>query len=169
MNPIETERLVIRRLSLDDAEFIVELLNDPAFIRFIGDRGVRTPEDARAYLQKGPLASYERFGFGLYLTALKTDGTPIGICGLLKRDMLQDVDIGFAFLPRFVGQGYANEAAIAVMDHGKNDFALKRLVAVANSDNESSIKLLEKLGLRYEQMVRLAENGPDLRLYGREL
>ena len=169
MNVLETERLALRRLSLDDAEFIRELLNDPSFVRFIGDRGVRTLDDARGYLLQGPLASYERFGFGLYLTMLKTEGTSIGICGLLQRDTLPDVDVGFAFLPRFWSKGYAFESAAAVLAHGKTAFGLKRIVAVTQLDNPGSIKVLERLGLRYEQMVRLAEPGPDLQLYGREL
>jgi RimJ/RimL family protein N-acetyltransferase len=161
----ETERLIIRRLEIGDAEFILGLLNDPSFLRFIGDKGVRTLDDARRYLANGPIASYERFGFGLYLTSLRDDGAPIGICGLLKRDSLNDVDVGFAFLPRFWSKGYAFEAATAVMAYGRNVLGLRRIVAVTSPDNESSIRLLEKLGMRFESMVRLSEDSSELRLF----
>ncbi|MDP2859906.1 MAG: GNAT family N-acetyltransferase, partial [Bacillota bacterium] len=112
---LETNRLALRRLSVDDAEFILELLNDPSFVRYIGDRGVRTKDDARRSIQTGPMESYERFGFGLYLVELKETGEPIGICGLLKRESLQEVDVGFALLPRFWSKGYAVESVSAVL------------------------------------------------------
>jgi RimJ/RimL family protein N-acetyltransferase len=115
LNVIETERLLLRKLSLDDAGFIVELLNEPSFLQFIGDKGVRSLDDARAYIQQGPMAMYEQHGFGLFLTALKEGNEPIGMCGLIKRESLPDVDIGFAFLPAFWSRGYALEAATAVM------------------------------------------------------
>ena len=107
MTVLETERLRLRRLTVDDAAFILELVNDPSWLRFIGDRGVRNLDDARSYILKGPVASYEKHGFGLWLVELKAEATPIGICGLLQRDTLPDVDIGFALLPQFCGQGYA--------------------------------------------------------------
>ena len=119
MAVVETPRLTLRRFTLDDAEFIFGLLNQPSFLEFIGDKGVRTLDDARDYLLKGPIASYETFGFGLYLVNRKQDGTPIGMCGLLKREALQDVDIGFAFLPEFWSKGYAVESASAVLEHGR--------------------------------------------------
>src|SRR5579863_8231406 len=100
MNVIPTERLVLRHLDLNDDAFILELLNEPAFLRFIGDKGVRTLDDARDYISKGPIDSYRRFGFGLYLVSVRSGGTPVGICGLVKRDTLDDVDVGFAFLPQ---------------------------------------------------------------------
>jgi RimJ/RimL family protein N-acetyltransferase len=158
--------LVLRRLDLGDGGFILELLNDPSFLRFIGDKGVRTLEDARRYIADGPMASYERFGFGLYLTELRDDGAPIGICGLLKRDSLDDVDVGFAFLPRFWSKGYAFEAASAVMAYGRNVLGLRRIVAITSPDNEASIRLLEKLGMRFESMVRLSEDSSEVRLFG---
>src|SRR5580700_8038038 len=126
----ETERLILRRLSTDDDAFILELLNEPSFLQNIGDRGVRTLEDARGYILKGPVASYERFGFGLFLVALKETAVPLGICGLLKRDALEDVDIGFAFLPRFWSQGYAFESAAAVMAFGREALGIRRVVAI---------------------------------------
>ena len=141
---LETERLRLRRLSVDDAEFILRLLNEPSFIHNIGDRGVRTIEDARAYILKGPIASYEKFGFGLLLVEEKETGVPVGICGLLKRDVLEDVDIGYALLPEFWSQGYAFESASAVMSYASEKLGAKRVLAVVNPDNQSSIRLLEK-------------------------
>jgi RimJ/RimL family protein N-acetyltransferase len=122
LNILETERLCIHWLSLEDTGFILELLNDSAWLQFIGDFGVRTLEDARVYLLDSPLAMYARMGFGLYLTELKEGTVPIGVCGLIKRDFLEDVDIGFAFLPDFRKQGYAYEAAAAVLAYGKEMF-----------------------------------------------
>src|SRR4051794_18702973 len=150
MKVLETERLILRRLSTEDADFILELVNEPSWLRFIGDRGVRTTLDACDYILKGPVDSYRRFGFGLYLTELKENAVPIGICGLIKRESLKDVDLGFAFLPEFRGKGYAYEASSAVMAYAKSAFGLNRIVAITNPDNYSSIKVLEKLGLRFE-------------------
>ncbi len=164
----ETERLVLRRLEPDDAPFILELLNDPGWLRFIGDRGVRNLEDARAYILKGPVASYARHGFGLYLTVRKTDGAPIGICGLLKREDLPDVEVGFALLPQFCGQGYALEAAAASIAHGRSQLGLKRIAAVTAPGNERSIHLLEKLGFRFEKTARLSVNTSEVNLFAAE-
>jgi RimJ/RimL family protein N-acetyltransferase len=163
---LETRRLVLRRLSTDDAPFLLELLNDPSFLRYIGDKGVRTEEDARRYVETGPLASYARFGFGLWRVELKRGGEPIGMCGLLKRDGLPDVDVGFAFLPRFWRQGFALESASAVLAFGREAFSLKRIVAITAPDNEASIRLLEKIGFRFERMARVPADGPEVRLYG---
>jgi RimJ/RimL family protein N-acetyltransferase len=162
---METERLVLRKISEDDAEFILELLNDPSFLRFIGDKGVRTIEDSRQYILKGPIDSYERLGFGLWLVELKGSKAPIGICGLLKRDSLTDVDIGYAFLPQFRSMGYGYESAFAVKNYGMNVLGLKRLLAVTNQDNIGSIKALEKIGLKFDRMVRLSEDGPEIMLF----
>lgn len=153
----------------DDAGFILKLVNEPSFIRFIGDKGVRNHEDAVQYIQTGPLASYERFGFGLYLVELKNSRVPIGMCGLVKRESLPDVDIGFAFLPAFWSKGYAFEAADAVKALGHDVLGISRLVAITNPDNESSIKLLEKIGFRYERMIRLANDAPELKLFASDV
>src|ERR1700756_4398209 len=158
VNVLETDRLVLRRISMDDAAFIVQLLNEPSFLRFIGDKGVRTLDDARDYILNGPIASYERFGFGLYLTLLKSNETPIGMCGLLKRETLKDVDLGFAFLPQFWRKGYAFECATAVMSYGRSTFGLKRIVAITSPDNEASIAVLQKLGFRFEEMVKMSKD-----------
>ncbi len=169
VNVMNTERLALRHLLPGDAEFMLRLLNDDSFIRNIGDRGVRTRDDARAYILNGPVASYQRFGFGLYLVALKASGERLGICGLVKRDALEDVDIGFAFLPAFWSNGYAIESATAVKAYARDVVKLKRLVAVVQPENRPSIRLLEKLGFRPERMVRLASDGPDLSLYASNL
>jgi RimJ/RimL family protein N-acetyltransferase len=162
---LETERLIIRKLTTDDAPFILELVNEPSWIRFIGDRGVRTLDAARAYISNGPIAMYERFGFGLYLVMLKGDKVPLGMCGLIKRDALPDVDIGFAFLPRYWGKGYAIEAAAAVLAYGRRALGLGRIVAITSPDNQSSIKLLEKIGFVFEGMIRLPGETSEVRLF----
>ncbi|HKS29828.1 MAG TPA: GNAT family N-acetyltransferase [Pyrinomonadaceae bacterium] len=166
MKVLETDRLILRRLSAEDAGFILRLLNEPSWLRFIGNKGVRTLEDARNYILKGPVEMYDRLGFGLYLVELKEAGLPIGICGLIKRDSLKDVDIGFAFLPEFWGQGYAYESAAAVIEYGRNALGLERIVAITSVDNDSSIKLLEKLGLRFEGLVKLSDDAEEVNLFG---
>lgn len=161
----ETERLILRKLTTDDAPFILDLLNQPSFIQFIGDRGIRTLGDACQYILNGPVASYERHGFGLYLTLLKGGEIPIGICGLIKREALADVDVGFAFLPQFWLKGYAFESASAVVDYGKKTLGIQRIVGITTPDNIGSIRVLEKLGLRFERMVKLSANEPELKLF----
>lgn len=166
---LETDRLRLRVLTFDDAEFVLGLLNEPSFIRNIADRGVRTIDQARDYIQKGPLASYEKFGFGLWLIEAKSSTTPIGICGLLKRDTLDHVDIGYALLPEFWSKGYAFEAASGVMSYAGNILGLHRVLAVVNPDNSSSIRLLEKMGFRFERMVKLSEDAPEIKLFAAEV
>lgn len=151
MTLLETERLLLRELTFDDAPFILTLLNDPSFIRYINDKNVRNLEDARQYMLNGPMASYARHGFGLYLVELKNSAAPIGMCGLLKREELPDPDIGFAFLPEFWGKGFALEAARAVMNDARERLKLKRVLAIVMPDNIASIKLLEKLGMTFER------------------
>ena len=160
-----TPRLVIRELTFADAPFIVTLLNDPAFILNIGDRGVRTPEDACEYLTAGPLASYARHGFGLGAATLAATGEPIGICGVLRRAELTEPDLGFAFLPQFRGQGYAFEAASAVKADAHARLGLATLLAIVNPVNTSSIRLLGKLGFAREGSVRLSGESIDLYLF----
>ena len=169
MKVLETNRLILSRLSTEDAEFILELLNEPSFLRFIGDKGVRTLDDARDYILNGPVDMYNRLGFGLYLTELKDGSVPIGMCGLLKRDSLEDVDIGFAFLPKFWGRGYAYESAAAVMAYGKTVLGLNRIVAITSPDNYASGRLLEKLGLRFERMIHLSNDAPEVRLFASDV
>ncbi len=166
MTPIlRSERLELRELELEDDEFILKLLNDDGFLRFIGDKGVRTRDDAREYLSKGPIDSYRRYGFGLYLTSLR-GGTPIGMCGLVKRDALPDVDVGFAFLKQYWARGYAAESAAAVLAYGKEQLRLSRIVAITAPENCGSIAVLHKIGLRFERMIRLAGDSQELKLFG---
>ena len=166
MTILETKRLRLRHLAPDiDAEFILELLNDPSFIRYIGDKGVRDLDAARRYIVEGPVKSYEAHGFGLYLVELKMNRAPIGICGVLKRDTLPDPDIGFAFLPAYWNQGYAFESAAAVMDHARDTLELARVLAITSPDNEASQKLLNKIGLRFDRLVKLTEDAREVRLF----
>jgi RimJ/RimL family protein N-acetyltransferase len=165
MKILETERLLIRRFTSDDAPFILEQVNEPSFIQNIGDRNIRSVEDARAYLQNGAIASYEKHGFGLSLVILKETGESIGMCGLIKRDELDDVDIGYAFLPRYWSKGYAVEAARATMEYAREKIGLKRLVAIVDPANESSVRVLEKIGMSFEKMVKLSADDIDLKLF----
>lgn len=166
MKILETYRLALRWLSPEDAPFILALLNDPAWLQYIGDRGVRTIDDARSYILNGPVVMYDQFGFGLYVAERNVDGVPMGLCGLIKRDGLDDVDIGFAFLPDFRAAGFASEAALAVMAYGKNQLKLTRIVGITAQENISSIKLLKKLGFKFERMVQLPKIEGEVMLYG---
>ena len=155
----ETPRLRLRHLVQADAAFILELLNEPDFIRNIADREVRTLEDARRYIESGPVASYRRHGFGLYLIETRDDGAAIGICGLLKRAYLEDVDVGFALRAAFRGKGYAFEAASAVMRYGQDVLGVGRIVAITAAHNEASIKVLRRLGLQFERLIPAPDTG----------
>jgi RimJ/RimL family protein N-acetyltransferase len=166
---IETPRLVLRRFVFDDAPQVVELLTQPSFLQNIGDRGVRNVEDAHRYLREGPMAMYEQYGFGLWHVSRRSDGEFVGMCGLLKRDILPDADIGYAYLPEHWGQGYAFEAARAALDHGVRKFGLKRLIGVVSDHNTGSIRVLEKLGMRFERMFPMRSDEPEVRLYGVDL
>jgi len=166
---LETPRLTLRRLTLDDAAFVTALYNEPSFIEHIGDRGVRNSDDARRYLQSGPIAMYERFGFGLWHVARRADGAAIGMCGLLKRDTLPEVDLGYAYLPAYWGAGFAFEAAAATLRHAARKFGLQRVIAVVSQGNAASIHLLEKLGMRFERMHLMEPGEDEVRLYGRIL
>lgn len=163
---LETARLVLRRLEFADALFLVSLLNQPSFITNIGDRGVRNVDDAHRYLREGPHAMYDRYGFGLWRVVQKDDGAAIGLCGLLKRDILPDVDLGYAYLPEFWGQGYAVEAAAATLRHAALKFGLRRVIGVVSQGNSASIRVLEKIGMRFERLYPMHPGEPEVRLYG---
>lgn len=168
MKSLETERLLIRSFQAGDAAFILRLLNEPSFIRNIGDRGVRTLSDAERYIETGPASSYVRNGFGLCLVMLKESGESIGMCGLIKRESLEDVDIGYAFLPAFWSKGYALEAAQACKQYAC-EIGLARLVAIVDPQNTSSIHVLEKLGMHFEKMIRLTPDDIELKLFTVEI
>lgn len=169
LKSLETDRLILRPMTEDDAEFILELLNDPSFIRNIGDRKVRSLEGAKVYISKGPIASYDRNGFGLMTVTLKETGESMGMCGLIKREMLEDVDIGYAFLPQYWSKGYAVEAALAVKQFARDTVGLKRLVAITNPDNDASIRVLKKIGMRFVKMVKSLDDPLELKLFSVDL
>ncbi len=165
MKILETERTTLRKIVETDAEFILDLLNQPSFIKFIGDRNVRTVAQARDYIESRFTESYKQFGFGMWAVELKAGQTPIGICGFVRRDSLPDADIGFAFLPQFEKKGYAVESAEAVMKYGRDVLGLKRILAIASQDNESSSKLLEKINFRFEHLIKLPHDDEELKLF----
>ena len=162
---LKTERLVLRHLSAADAPFILRLVNEPSWLQNIGDKGVRTPEDARRYIETGPVEMYGRLGFGLYQVRLTVSDEPIGICGLLKRETLEDPDLGFAFFPQYWGNGYAREASAAVLSDARNRLELARIVAITTRHNDASRKVLEKLRFVLERSVHLEVGGEELLLY----
>jgi len=162
---LETERLILRELTFEDDAFVFELLNEPAYLRYIGDKNVRSPDDARSYLSIGPLASYAKHGYGLWRVALKADDTTVGMCGLLKRDGMEHTDIGYAFLTRHHGKGYAREAATATVAHARNVLRLGTLQAVTALENPASIGLLEKLGFKFDRLITLPDIATESRLY----
>ncbi len=166
---LETERLQLRWLTLDDADLMLAVWNDPAFIRYVGDRGIRTIDEARKGLEEGVMKIYAKYGYGPFRVALKSDDTPIGICGLFRRDGLGEPDIGFGLLPDFCGNGHAYEASCAVIEHARFDLELPRLTAIVSPENAASIGLIEKLGLRFETIVRLPGEDRDICLYGMQL
>jgi RimJ/RimL family protein N-acetyltransferase len=159
----------MRRFSFDDAPFFITLLNDPDWIRFIGDKNVHDEEQARAYMSRAYMAQYEKQGFGLYLVERIEDGAPIGMCGLIKRDGLDDVDIGFAFLKEHRGKGYAFEAARAAINDGRDQWHVRRVVGIATPDNVDSIALLKKLGMQFERETKLKPDAETLVVYGMQI
>ncbi len=162
---LETNRLNLREVTASDAEFFLELLNEPDFIRFVADRGVRTVDDAAQYIATKVTPSYAQFGFGFYLVELKGSATAIGMCGLIKRETLEDVDIGFALLRKFCGMGYAFEAATGVLEYGRSVLGLARVVAITAPGNTASARLLEKMGLRFEKMIQIPGYSFESRLF----
>lgn len=168
MRSIATARLTIRPLTLDDAAFIVTLLNDADWLRFIGDKTVHSDDDARRYLTTGPLAMYATYGFGLCAVERNDDRSTIGMCGLIKREGLEDVDIGYAFLPEGRGQGYALEATQAVLEYGLNTMGFARIVAITDPDNAAWTRVLQRIGMRFERHVHLTDGADPVALYSIE-
>ena len=159
---METARLELRRLDEDDAPFMLALLNDAAFLRYIGDRNVRTDDDARAYIRTGPMASYEQHGHGLYLVVAKEGRRPVGTCGILRRETLPDPDLGFAFSEEHRGKGYGREAAAAVLAYARRSLGMTRMAAIVSPENEPSLRALASLGFAFERMVRMKEDEPEI-------
>ena len=166
---IEAERLYLRELNLGDSEFVYRLVNSPNWIKFIGDRKIRSIEDSEKYLTKGPLKSYIENGFGLWLIVLKHTLMPIRICGILKRDYLEDLDIGFALLPEYERNGYGFEAAKATLTFAKHKLKLSRIVGFTVGYNNNSINLLNKLGFKFEKMINIPNDDEDLALFAKSL
>lgn len=162
---LETERLRLRWLTAGDAPFILELLNDPDWLRHIGDRGVRNLDDARSYIAEGPVTMYREHGCGLYAVDRRVSGATVGLCGVLCRETLDDPDIGFAFLPGYRGRGYAYESAAAVLGYARSVLGMGRIVAVVSPHNDASVKLLKRLGLRFERSLRLDDGKESLQLF----
>jgi RimJ/RimL family protein N-acetyltransferase len=160
---LDTERLRLRTLTLDDAGFYRQVVNVPAFIEYIGDRGIRTLPAARQAIVDGPMAMQRALGHSLCLVELK-DGTPIGMCGLIKRDTLADVDIGYAFMPQYGGQGYATEAAAGVLAQAAS-LGIRRVLAITSPGNAASKAVLGKIGMGFEKIVYLAPGDPGTLLY----
>lgn len=170
MQILETERLILREMTTDDSAFILDLLNQPSFIKYIGDRGVRDLKGAAEFIENRYRQSYRDHGYGLYVVEIKSiagDGDePIGICGFVRRDTLPGPDIGFAFLPQFEKKGYAYESAAAMMDHGREALNFECILAITTTDNDASVRLLEKLGFKYDRQIE--SNGEKLKLFSFE-
>ena len=162
---LETERLILQRVTHADTGFMLAIWNDPAFVRNVGDRGVRTVEEARKALDEGAFHLYREFGYGPYKMVRKDDKVAIGICGLFKRDNLDAPDIGFSVLPDYCGKGYAKEAAFAVLAHARDDLGIRELTAIVTADNAPSIGLIEKLGLTFRGMITMPGDDEPIRLY----
>ena len=162
---IETERVILRKFTIDDAAFMLETLNTPTWLRFIGDRNVKTLEEAENYLLNGNIRSYQEYGFGFYVVVIKETQESIGICGIVKREGLEDVVIGFAFFQQFMGKGYGYEAGSATLNYALNDLKIKKIVAIVDPENVVSIALLKKIGLQFEKMIQLSPKGIELMLF----
>jgi RimJ/RimL family protein N-acetyltransferase len=162
---LETNRLLIRPFVVDDAPFILDLLNTPSWLAFIGDRGVRTLVDAQEYILNGPLKSYEQYGYGSYLVRIKDTSLSIGMCGLFKRESLEHPDIGFAFLPDYAGNGYGYESAAAVMAYARDELGLSVILGITKPTNGASIRLLQKLGLHLAEPPYISLNGEENLLF----
>lgn len=162
---LQTKRLILREFNPADAAFILTLLNNPSWLQYIGDRKVRTLQEANNYLENGPIKSYRENGFGLSMVELKKSHTPIGICGLIRREVLENADIGYALLPEYTGLGYAFEIVSSTLEHAKNKLGLDTVVAITTANNEQSIRLLNKTGMRFEKKVQLSEDEESLMLF----
>ena len=166
---LETRRLLLRRVTLDDADLMLSIWNDPAFVQFVGDRGVRTIEQAKTALSEGVLLLFERYGYGPFCVVRKADGTRMGICGLFRREVLDDPDIGFALLPEYCGDGFAFEAARAVVAHARDDLGIGTLTAIVSPDNVASVGLIGKLGFSFDRGITMPGEEQEISLYSMQL
>lgn len=162
---IETDRLRLRAVTLDDTGIMLAVWNDPDFIRNVADRGIRTEEQAREVIARTVLTLFEKHGYGPCCISLKSDDSMIGICGLFKRENLDHPDIGFAILPDYCGKGYAGEAAAAVVHYAREQLGLTALTAIVSPENRASIGLIEKLGLKFDRMITMPDESDAIRLY----
>lgn len=162
---LKTGRLVLTEFTIKDASFFFELVNDPAWIQFIGDRNVKTIQDAEKYLRNKIIPSYHKNSFGFYLVSTKKDNTSIGMSGLINRDGLEHIDVGYAFLPKYWGKGYAFEATKAVLDYAKDVLNINPIVAITDIDNIKSIQLLERLGLQFDKIIQISGEPKNCRLF----
>ena len=169
MKIIETERTILREVTETDAAFILDLLNQPSFIKYIGDRNVRSVKQAREYIESRFTGSYKQFGFGMWAIELKENKTPIGICGFVRRETLPDADIGFALLPQFERRGYAFETAAATMRYGREELNFKRTLAITSQNNEASVRLLEKLDFKFERFIKISDDAEEVKLFSSNL
>ena len=169
MHVANTDRLHLRHIETEDAGFILGLLTEPAFLKYVGDKEVRDLDTAQSYILQGPIASYETYGFGLYLVELLDSSEPIGICGLLKRSFLENADLGFALMPDHRGHGYAFEAAQATIDLARNTLKLPKLVAFTAGNNIRSVKLLQKLGMSFDKLIALPGSDKEVKLFSLRL
>ena len=161
----QTPRLRLRELTIDDADFVLKLVNEPSFLTNIGDKGVRSLDDAREFILNGPWTGQQKPGYGQFLVELKESGDPIGVCGLLFRESLDVTDVGFAFLPDHWKRGFAYEAASAVMIYGRKELKIGKIVGLTSDDNPASIRVLEKLGMEFERVVKMSDDDPGTVLY----
>jgi len=162
---IETDRLVLREFKLDDAEFVLKLVNEPSWLENIGDKNVHTIADAEGYISTGPLQSYQENGYGLWMAELKLQSVPVGMCGLVKREFFSEPDVGFAFLPEYWGLGFASEAGRATLEYAQNTLNISRVLGITSLDNVGSMRVLEKIGLKYEKLVNLPGYQGQSRLF----
>ncbi len=169
MHVAKTNRLHLRHIEIEDAGFMLGLLNEPDFLKFVGDKKIRDLESAQNYIRQGPIASYESYGFGLYLIELIDSGEAIGICGLLKRSFLESVDLGFALMAEYHGHGYAFEAVQATVDLARDTLKLPNLVAFTADNNDRSIKLLEKIGMSFDKLIALPGSDKEVKLFSLSL
>jgi [ribosomal protein S5]-alanine N-acetyltransferase len=165
---INTERLILREAEPSDNQFFFDLLNTPKWIKYIGDRGIKTLNDAEKYISDKLINSYKTNGYGLYVYELKESNIPIGICGFIKREYLDSVDIGFALLPEYERKGYTYEIAVAVLDNGKEKLGSKKVCAITSKDNVASQELLKKLEFNFKSYVYEPDTNEELPLYSRE-